>query len=163
MTAVHELSGMTPDGQALRAGQATSSEAIDAPVAEREGRRLRARHLWLIPGLAIAVIANIQAGDHGLGIGPLLVFGIVPHLPVLLGIGQPHARGQMAARAVPLFNVMHHPAVPLAIAGLAALGVLAPLWLVGGLAWLSHIVVDVALGDGFRTRDGWRRGWWPLP
>jgi len=139
---------MTADGRAI-------APAVAAP------RRLKRRHLWLIPGLAIAVYANAQAGTHGLGLGPLLLFGIMPHLPVLLGIGQPHARGQMAARAVPLFNVMHHPVVPLAVAGLAAGGVLSPFWLVGGLAWFSHIVVDLALGDGLRTRDGWRREWWP--
>jgi hypothetical protein len=89
----------------------------------------------------------------------LLLFGIVPHLPVLLGIGQPHALGQMAVRAVPLFNVMHHPAPPLILVGLAAAGALSPFWFVGGLAWFSHIVVDRALGDGLRTSDGWRRGW----
>jgi hypothetical protein len=145
---------MTADGRALRSDHVTSSTALD------EGRRFRTRHLLVIPGLAIAVLANMQAGDHGLGIGPLLLFGIVPHLPVLLGIGQPHGRGQLAARAVPLFNVMHHPVPPLVLVGLAAVGVLSPLWLVGGLAWFSHIVVDLALGDGLRTRDGWRRGWW---
>jgi Domain of unknown function (DUF4260) len=151
---------MTAAGRALRSDQAIPSTAVDVPVAVSTGRRLRARHLWLIPGLAIAVIANVQAGDHGLGIGPLLLFGIVPHLPVLLGIGQPHARGQMARRAVPLFNLMHHPVVPITVLALAAVGVLSPLWLVGGMAWFSHIVVDLALGDGLRTRDGWRRGWW---
>jgi hypothetical protein len=67
----------------------------------------------------------------------------------------------MPARAVPLFNVMHHPVLPLLIVALAAMGTLAPFWLVGGLAWFSHIVVDLALGHGLRTGDGWRRDWWP--
>ena len=89
---------------------------------------------------------------------PLLVFGIVPHLTVLLGIGQPHARGQLAPRAVPLFNAMHHPVLPLAVLGLAAAGVLPPFWFVGALAWLSHIVVDWGFGDGLRTADGYRQG-----
>ena len=47
------------------------------------------------------------AADHGLGLGPVLLFGIVPHLTVLVGIGEPHARGQLGRRAVPLFNAMH--------------------------------------------------------
>ena len=34
---------------------------------------------------------------------------------------------------------------------LAAAGILSPLWLVGGLAWFSHIVMDLALGQGLRT------------
>lgn len=84
----------------------------------------------------------------------------MPHLPALLGVGQPHARGQMPRRAVPLFNVMHHPAPPLVVLGLAAAGVLSPFWFVGGLAWFSHIVVDLAMDHGLRTVDGWRRSWW---
>ena len=130
------------------------------PAVPSRRLRLARRHLWLIPGLAIAVYANALAGEHGLGLGPLLLFGIVPHLPALLGIGQPHARGQMAARAVPLFNVMHHPLPPILVFGLAAAGILSPFWLVGALAWFSHIVVDLAFGHGLRTPDGWRRQWW---
>ena len=148
---------MTTDSRVL------GSDPVDhravAPAVP-EGRRLRLRHLWLIPGLAIAVVANGQASEHGLGLAPLLFFGIVPHLPALLGLGQPHAHGQMARRAVPLFNVMHHPLPPVLVTALAAAGILSPFWLVGGLAWFSHIVVDLALGDGLRTTDGWRRPWW---
>ncbi len=125
-------------------------------------RRLARRYLWLIPGLAIAVYANAQAGFHGVGLVPLLVFGIVPHLPASLGIGQPHAHGQMALRAVPLFNAMHHPAPPLVLLAIAAAGILSPFWLVGALAWFSHIVVDLAFGQGLRTADGWRRPPWTL-
>ena len=120
-------------------------------------RRLPLRHLWLVPGLGIALFANAQAGALHVGLVPLLVFGIVPHLTVLVGFGQPHARGQLAPRAVPLFNTMHHPAVPLAVLGLAAAGVLPPFWLVGALAWLSHIVIDWGFGDGLRTADGYLR------
>jgi hypothetical protein len=121
-------------------------------------RRLRLRHLWLVPGLGVALVANAQAGTLHVGLVPLLVFGIVPHLTVLVGIGQPHARGQLAPRAVPLFNAMHHPAAPLAVLGLAVAGVLPPFWLVGALAWLSHIVVDRGFGDGLRTADGYLPG-----
>lgn len=151
---------------------AAGSRAADRPVAEPRRpetpdvaiaaeepgpRRLRPRHLWLIPGLAVAILANIQATEHGLGIAPLLAFGIAPHLPILAGIGQSLARGQLAPRAVPLFNAMHQPALPLALVGIAATGILAPIWLVGAMAWLSHIIVDRALGDGLRTPDGFLR------
>ena len=85
------------------------------------------------------------------------MFGIVPHLTVLVGIGQPHARGQLAPRAVPLFNAMHHPVRAAGGARLAVAGVLPPFWLVGALAWLSHIVVDRGFGDGLRTADGYLR------
>jgi hypothetical protein len=150
---------MTTDGRTFGPGlvpPGAPASTLPAP----SGRRLRRRHLWLIPALAIAVVANSEAAKHGLGLWPLLTFGIVPHLPALLGVGQPHARGQMARRAVPLFNLMHHPVPPLLLVGLAVTSVLAPLWLVGGLAWFSHIVGDLAFGQGLRTTDGWRRGWW---
>jgi hypothetical protein len=108
--------------------------------------------------LAVAVYANSIATQHELGLVPLLLFGILPHLAVLVGLGQPHGRGQLAPRAVPLFNTMHHPLVPLALAGVAATGVLPPYWLVGGLVWLGHVVVDWGLGDGLRSADGYVLG-----
>jgi hypothetical protein len=123
-------------------------------------RPLALRHGWIVPGLGLAVFANKLAADHGLGIIPVLLFGIVPHVTVLLGIGQPHARGQLAPRAVPLFNAMHQPALPLVLLGLALAGILSTFWLVGALAWLGHIVVDLGFGDGLRTADGWRRRRW---
>ncbi len=127
----------------------------------RVGRpRLALRHGWLVPGLAIAVYANALAGQHGIALLAVLAFGIVPHLPVVLGVGQPHAHGQMAVRAVPLFNLMHHPVLPLAVVAMAAAGILSSLWLVGGLVWFSHVVMDLAFGQGLRTADGWRRPLW---
>ena len=77
---------------------------------------------------------------------------------MLLGVGQPHGRRQLAPRAVVVFNGMHHPVVPLALAAVAATGVIGPFWLVGALAWLSHVVVDWALGDGLRGPDGYVLG-----
>lgn len=116
-------------------------------------RRLRLRHLWLVPGIGLALVANIRSSELGVGLAPVLIFGIVPHLTVLLGFGQPHLPGGLAPRAVPLFNVMHHPAVPVAVLGLAAL-LSAPFWLVGALAWISHIVADWGFGGGLRAPDG---------
>jgi hypothetical protein len=127
-------------------------------LARLRPRRPSIRHLWLVPGLAVAFYTSGQAEILGLGIVPLLVFGIVPHVPAWVGSRLPHARGQLAPRAVPLFNAMHHPVLPLAVLGLALAGLLSPVWLVGAMAWLSHIVVDWALGDGLRTPDGYLRG-----
>jgi len=134
---------------------AVSTTSAAAPVARR---RLKARHAILVPGLAIAIYANSVSSQHGLGLLPLLLFGILPHLTVLYGLGQRHGRRQLAPRAVPAFNAMHHPLVPLALAALAATGLIGPFWLVGALAWLSHIVVDWALGDGMRGTDGFLLG-----
>jgi deazaflavin-dependent oxidoreductase (nitroreductase family) len=123
-------------------------------------RRLRLRHVWVVPGVAIALYANLQAQNLGLGIVPLLVLGIAPDLPRLLGVGQPHAHGQMAARAVPLFNLMHHPLPPVAVFALAATGGLPPVLYVGALAWLGHIVIGLGIGDRVRSRDGFLRPFW---
>ena len=120
-------------------------------------RRLRLRHLWLVPGLALALLASAYAAQHDLGLVPLLAFGIVPHLTVLAGFGQPHARGQLASRAVPLFNTLHQPLLAVAVLGVAAAGALTPFWFVGALAWLSHILVDWGFGDGLRNADGFLR------
>jgi hypothetical protein len=121
------------------------------------GGWIKNRYLWIVPGLAIGLYASAEAGVNGLGIVPLLAFGIAPHLPVVLAFGQPHRQGQLAPRAVPLFNVLHHPVAPLALLGLGGAGVLPPIWFVGALAWLSHIMADWAKGDGLRTRDGYHR------
>ncbi len=132
---------------------------MTAIVLRRPGR-LAVRHLWLIPGIALGIYANMVAGQHALGLVPVLVFGIVPHLAVFAGTGQPHAAGQLAPRAVPLYNAMHRPALPLALLAVAAVGILPPFWLVGALAWLGHIVADQGVGKGLRTPDGWRRPLW---
>jgi hypothetical protein len=124
-------------------------------------RRLTLRHAWIAPGLALAIYANVLASDHGLGLLPVLLFGIAPHLTVLVGIGQPHGSGHLAPRAVPLFNAMHHPGLPLALIALATARILPTFWLVGALAWLGHIVVDLGFGDGLRATDGRRRRRWP--
>jgi hypothetical protein len=122
-----------PSRHEALAADATPAAQAMAPAAG--GRRLRLRHRWLVPGLAISVYAGGQANLFGLGIVPLLVFTIVPDLPRLLGIGQPRVHGRMPGRAVPLFNLLHHPLPPLAMLGLALAGVLPPLWLVGSIAW----------------------------
>lgn len=119
----------------------------------RPSRPVR-RHLWLVPGIALGLYAGMVSDHHGLGLLPLLVFGIAPHLTVLLGIGQRRPRGRLGSRAVPLFNALHEPLLPLTLLGAAAASLLSPFWLVAALAWLGHIVVDWGLGDGLRHRDG---------
>jgi deazaflavin-dependent oxidoreductase (nitroreductase family) len=125
-------------------------------------RRLRLRHLLIVPGLAIAFFANGQAAQLGVGIGALLAFGIAPDLPRLLGLGQPHAHGQMAARAVPAFNVMHHPVPPFVLIALGAAGVVPAVLYVGALTWLGHIVIGLGIGDRLRTGDGYLRPLWAV-
>jgi hypothetical protein len=102
--------------------------------------RLRRRHLWLIPGLAIAIGANELGQSNGVGLLALLAFGLLPDVPRVLG-----------SRARPMHNLLHHPlpatlAVPVALAGVAD-GILPIVWLVASLVWFSHIVAGWGVGD----------------
>lgn len=119
-----------------------AERAVTAAAGEGTGRRLRLRHLWLVPGLGIAIFANELGKANGVGILALIAFGIAPDLPRLFGtLGRP------------AHNLLHQPVVALtAVAGLAvvafvASGLVPVLWLVGSLVWLGHIVAGRAVGD----------------
>jgi deazaflavin-dependent oxidoreductase (nitroreductase family) len=142
-------------------GQTTpvGSRGTELPIARSKavvdaGRRLRIRHLWIAPGLAIAIFANGQGDRLGVGIGALVLFGLAPDLTRLLGIGHSHAHGHMAARAIPAFNLMHHPLSPVAVLALTSAGLLPPIAFVAALTWLGHIVIGFGIGDRLRRRDG---------
>ncbi|HYO42810.1 MAG TPA: DUF4386 domain-containing protein [Candidatus Limnocylindrales bacterium] len=116
--------------------------------------QLRRRHLLVLAGLALAVVGNAEAEEHGIGLATVLVFSLVPSLPLLLGMGQPKIRGHLAARVVPLFNAAHEPLLPLMVSGLGVIGVLPAVALSGGLVWLGSIVIAWGLGDGLREAHG---------
>jgi hypothetical protein len=122
------------------------------PVATHPRRRLAWSALALL-ALGAAALAAAARGDLWI----VVVFAIAPDLSFLAGLGQRTAHGQLARRAVPVYNLVHRPLLPLAFAAVAALGLL-PAWCaVAGLAWLGHISVDRAVGYRLRTRDGWQR------
>jgi hypothetical protein len=117
--------------------QATATEGV------RRGFRFRRRHLWWLPGLAVAVLASQVSERAGLGIVPMIVFQMAPHLPTFAG-----------APAIPLFNFGHHPVPPLVLTAIAFAGGLPAIWLVAGLGWLSHVVIGWGIGDGPRSPKG---------
>jgi hypothetical protein len=121
--------------------QATTQATASGGV--RQGFRFRRRHLWWLPGLAIAVLASQVSERAGLGIVPMIVFQMAPHLPTFAGV-----------RAVPLFNLGHHPVPPVALTAIAFAAGLPPIWLVAGLGWLSHVVIGWGIGDGRRHPKG---------
>jgi len=127
--------------------QVGGSERAVGPAAagQGSGRRLKWRHLWIVPGLAIAIFANELGKTHGVGILLLIAFGIAPDLPRLFGIKRP--RLGVSSVALQVFNVLHHPAVPAAAVLITATGVVPTIWLVGALVWLSHLVIGWAVGD----------------
>ena len=112
----------------------------------RRGRRLRRRHLWLIPGLAVAIYANTLGQANGVGILALVAFGIAPDIPRLFG-----TRGRR------LHNVLHEPllavgALAVAAVAIATTDVLPIFWLVGALVWVGHVIVGWGVGDVPRPR-----------
>lgn len=115
--------------------------AAPPDVGKGTGPRLRWRHLWLIPGLAIAIVANELGKGNGVGILTLIAFGITPDLPRLIG-----------SRGRPMHNLLHQPAAPLLAVALTATGLVPIVWLVGSLVWLGHVVAGRGVGDIPRKR-----------
>jgi deazaflavin-dependent oxidoreductase (nitroreductase family) len=124
--------------------QRGAASAGDERVIGR-GRRIRLRHLWLVPGIGLALFANAQASRLGVGIVPLLMFGIVPDVPRLFGLRRPTMRM--------LHTAMHLPPVALVVLIGAALTGMSPFVYVGALAWLGHIVVGWGTGDRVRSAE----------
>jgi hypothetical protein len=116
--------------------QAGGAERAARPAGQRTDRRLRRRHLWLVPGLAIAIFANTLGQANGVGILLLIAFGIAPDVPRLFG-----------SRGRPTHNLLHQPIGPIAAVAITATGVVPVVWLVGALVWLGHVVAGLAVGD----------------
>ena len=107
-------------------------------------------------GLTVGLLGAAVAVVVGTGAGWAWVAAtfMAPDVALLLGAGRGLARGQLHPRAVPLYNALHHPAGPLALAALCVAGVAGPGPLAAALAWGAHIAMDRAAGYGLRTRDG---------
>ena len=123
--------------------QVGGAELAVEPAGERKRRRLRWRHLWIVPGLGIAIVANQLGAANGVGILALIAFGIAPDIPRLLGLG----RRPIDSMPVRAFNLLHHPAAAIAAVAIGATGVVPVVWLVGSLVWLGHIVIGWGVGD----------------
>jgi hypothetical protein len=136
----------------VQTSAAPARSGVGAPGASatKQGFRFRPRHLWIIPGLAIAIVGS-RTDSSLTAIGVMVAFGIAPHLAFLAGIGQERPAGGMAPRAVAVFNAMHHPLIPAVIVALNLTGVVPTLLFVGATAWLSHIVIGWGIGDGLRS------------
>jgi Domain of unknown function (DUF4260) len=114
--------------------------------------------------LAYAVLAAALVGlivfvytREDVGWWPAVVFGLGPDLTLLFGAGRGLERGRLHPRAVPLYNAAHRFWGPLALGAVALAAGLPAAWLVGALAWATHVAVDRAVGYGLRTRDGFQR------
>jgi len=110
--------------------------AVTPAVAEKPGRRLRRRHLWLVPGLAIAIYANAVGNAYGVSILELIAFGIAPDVPRLFG-----------RRGRPIHNLLHQPIGPIIAVAITLSGIVPTFWLVGSLVWLGHVIAGQGVGD----------------
>lgn len=96
-----------------------------------------------------------QAAGAAFGAG--LAAALFPDVALFYGMPPGLTRGQLAPRAVPLYNALHAPWVPLAL--LAACTAAGSVLLVAvGLGWALHISVDRAVGIGPRTPEGFQAG-----
>lgn len=120
-----------------------SAEHVAQTAGEGKRRRLRWRHLWIVPGLGLAIFANQLGNEHGVSILALVAFGIAPDLPRLLGLG----RRPVASLPVRAFDVLHDPLAAIAAVAIAATGVVPIIWLVGSLVWLGHVIIGWGVGD----------------
>src|SRR4029079_10452926 len=132
------------------------------PTANEAGGRIR-RLAWLATGAASTAFAIFEGVVHDLRPLPLPVFALLPDATVLAALGQPHARGQLPPRAVPLYNAAHRLVIPIALIAATRVVLIVvralnlppdqfeatrsdPLVVyVAGLAWLAHLAFDRAL------------------
>lgn len=109
-----------------------------------------------LAALLLAAVV-LEATKHGTGYWQIAAFGLGPDVALLYGAAANLAKGQLHARAVPLYNLLHRYWLPLALGLLAAFGLVPLGYFVGALAWALHVSLDRALGYGLRTRDGFQR------
>ena len=108
-------------------------------------------------GLVAAAVAIAVVVTQHASWWQLVVFAIAPDITLVFGSGRGLERGQLAPRAVPLYNAVHHFWAPAVLVVLALL-LREFAWVAACLAWCAHIGFDRSLGFGLRTREGFQRG-----
>jgi hypothetical protein len=129
--------------------------AFATPAGRARGDR---RPGYLVLGLGLTIVAVTGAVVAGTGFWFVMLWAVLPDVALLLAIGSRGSPGQLPRRAVPAYNLLHAPALPLVLLAFAAVGLLGSAWLVAGITWLAHISFDRGFGYGPRTPEGWQRG-----
>lgn len=107
-------------------------------------------------GFGVLGLAALAAAFATFGVLAALLW-LVPDLTMLAGISRDMPRdGRMPTRAIPFYNAAHR-LLPPALLAVTGLIVATPFVLGLGLTWLSHVLIDRALGYGLRDHDGWQR------
>jgi hypothetical protein len=116
----------------------------------------RSRFAWGIAAASLLTATVLQVQDHSGG-WLALGFALMPDLGLMAGAARGLEKGQLAPRAVPIYNALHRFAGPAVIALLAFAGVLPAVWLSAALGWALHIAIDRTVGYGLRDSDGFQR------
>ena len=132
--------------------QTVSDLARSSTLGSKTARRLG----WGVAAAALFAAAILQVQDHGGG-WLALGFALMPDLGLVAGIDRGLQKGQLAPRAVPIYNALHRFVGPVLLALLVIAGVLPAIWLSAALGWALHITVDRAVGYGLRGSDGFQR------
>lgn len=115
----------------------------------------RPAYALLAVSLLAAVVAAVAKGQAEWWMA--VAFGLGPDVALLLGAGRGLEKGQLHPRAVPLYNALHRFWGPVALAAVAAAGLVSSAFLVGALAWAFHIALDRSVGYELRAPDGFQR------
>lgn len=122
-------------------------------------RQVAKRVAWAALAAFLLAFIVLEVINHGgSALVAALLFLIAPDLPMFIGASAAGG-GKLSPKAVPYYNVMHRPWIPLAVLvaySVGGLGDWVPLF-TAGLGWLAHIALDRAFGYGLRERDGSRR------
>jgi hypothetical protein len=128
-------------------------------VAVAPARQIVKRVAWAALAVFLLAFVVLEVINHG---GPALVAALLllvaPDLTMVIGDGAA-GDGKLSPKAVPYYNAVHRPWIPLAVLivySVGALGSWVPLF-TAGLGWLAHVALDRAFGYGLRERDGSRR------
>jgi hypothetical protein len=119
------------------------------------------RIAWAAWAAFLLAFAILEGVNHGAGAWAALVGGLIaPDLTFLAAARarEPVSRGQLPRKVVPFYNIAHRTWIPLALAGVYALGVVnAPAAFTFLLSWMLHIAVDRVAGYNLRDKDGFIR------
>lgn len=120
------------------------------------------RVAWGVLGVLLLAWDVFEVVKHTGWVIPAAALGaVLPDVPRLAGLGRATAPGQLAPRAVPLYNLLHRAVIPFAIMvvfsflGDGPEDIAAPFTF--GMSWLTNIAIARALGFGLRTPDGLHR------
>lgn len=120
------------------------------------GQRYARRIGWGLAAAGLLAGTILQVQDHGGG-WLALGFALMPDLGLIAGIERGLQKGQLAPRAVPIYNALHRFVGPVTLALFVIAGALPMIWLSAALGWALHIAIDRAVGYGLRGADGFQR------